>query len=166
MGTIRSNQFVLIKWDWDGNLFWNKSFTCIHDCAWSDFWRMKLVVDNNGGIYILGADILVKCNTEGNQLWNYTWPREGYLSMGNLAIDQEGNIFMVPLRWNWINLEHQLILMKLDGEKGTPIWNYTSEYQIYEPQIQLDSRGFVYTLGWQPGLDPNITRIFGVGMRI
>ncbi|MFX1478123.1 MAG: SBBP repeat-containing protein [Promethearchaeota archaeon] len=143
---------VLLKFSNTGSLLLNRTFGGIDtECAYD------IKCDLNGSIYFTGYTssfganlsdfLLIKCNYNGDQLWNIT-SGGVYPTIGtSLTIDSQSNVIVVA------NTQDQGTVYNFNVSKinslGEYIWNYTfsaSEYDLgYD--VYLDSRQNIFITG-------------------
>ncbi|MHA1369651.1 MAG: binary toxin-like calcium binding domain-containing protein [Promethearchaeota archaeon] len=152
-----SLDLLLVKWDTDGNQIWNRT--------WGGNYNDEghAVCGDGTYIYTCGATasfssgssgdvLLVKWDTDGNQIWNRTW--------GGLRED-EGNaiwtngtcIYISGLTHSYGSGHNDVLIMRWDAD-GNLIWNRTWGKSTHdECALSLWSNGTrIYTIGytWLP----------------
>ncbi|MFX1254289.1 MAG: SBBP repeat-containing protein [Promethearchaeota archaeon] len=146
-------EFILVAWDATGIQLWNRTY------SGSDEDRgFGVAVDASGNIYTVGSTglysfyqsdlLLVKWDSEGNQIWNRTWGGfnndQGY----GIITDDKGNIYTVGQTYSFGAGGRDLLLLKWDAE-GNVVWNRTWGGVSYDEArgITLGSDGSLYTAG-------------------
>lgn len=105
-GVGGQDDLVVLKFDSDGSLIWNVTFGgAAQDVG------TGVVVDNSGNIYVTGFEnsfsgadygpggsydkLLVKFDSDGNQLWNKTWGGAGADYGRDIAINSSGHVITI-----------------------------------------------------------------------
>jgi hypothetical protein len=139
---------VLVKWDAEGNLLWNRTWGGPSDDYGSEVWG-----DDAGNVYTCGETsssgsgyymVLVKWDSAGNQLWNRT--RGGNAS--GLWGDDAGNVYTCGSTDRSITGNYDIVLVKWDvagNQQWSCIWGGSSNE--YGHGVWGDGKGNVYTCG-------------------
>lgn len=149
----RYGDVILLKYNNSGQLEWNKTWGGLDTDSGFD-----IAIDSTGNIFITGYTssygavtsdiILIKFDTNGNLVWNFTW---GYNlpDKGNtLIIDSSDFIYIVGSTQNIGAGNSDIVLLKFNGS-GILQWNKTWGGQNYDIGygIALDSKRNVYIVG-------------------
>ncbi len=134
---------ILLKYDKLGNKLWNISWGRYGLDICSD-----TAIDSSNNIYLVGysfnqisgADLsLVKFNSSGTQLWNYSLASLSYDEGTTLAIDSNGNSYIGGLYKN------EGILLKLNAT-GAIQWNFTFSSDFIS-DVAIDSSDNIIASG-------------------
>ncbi|MFW9940206.1 MAG: hypothetical protein ACFFFT_04145 [Candidatus Thorarchaeota archaeon] len=119
----------LVKYNSNGELQWNRSWGEEGDYAFN-----KVIVDSQNNIYVTGhtknitgdtdAIYLIKFNSSGDLLWNYTWCGDGDSTIAEITLDSMNNIYLVGQIENITDLSDDILLIKFSG-LGDLQWNLT-----------------------------------------
>ncbi len=141
---------LLLKYNLDGELIWYKMMGGIDGdygydvCVYGD----NLYIAGYTSSY--GADssdvFLLKCDLEGNVIWNKTWGgvKEDY---GYSLAIYNGYIYVVGETRSFGNGSSDICLLKFDSD-GNLVWNVTwgtDQYEYGEDIVIAD--GYIYVLG-------------------
>ena len=92
--------------------------------------------------------------------WEHTWGGSGYEEAYGVAVDREGNIYMVGST-NSFGGDVDAFIAKFN-EKGVLLWDRIWDYTISDSayEVAVDNQGNVYMVGWSS--DPAILCAFVV----
>jgi uncharacterized delta-60 repeat protein len=143
----------LIKFDSSGLQLWNRTW----GGSSHDFGR-GIASDPAGNVYIAGDSlsfgagskdmILVKYDQHGIQIWNKTWGGPNHDAGRGIAIDSDGNVYIVGETSSFGGAGTSAFLTKYNS-MGTQIWNLTfakSDYDVGRG-IAIDSSNDIYIMG-------------------
>ena len=151
---ISGNYFdiIIIKYDTDGNLIWNKTW------GGTDYEEAWDIAAENDHLFITGYTkswgsglndlIVAKFDLSGNLIWNYTW---GDVSTdnGNGIVVKDDDIYVVGE--SLISGNYQVVIMRLldMGTTYSVIWNKTwgGTGDDKGHDIALDSNNYIYVTG-------------------
>jgi hypothetical protein len=137
---------VLLKYDKQGNLIWNRSYISDHLFATIP---PGLATDAEGNIYLRTINwnnselrsnfVLLKYNTDGTMLWEYNYPGYG-TSTANAAndfvIDVDGNIYLTGSSQGWVcpggGLDYLTIKVSQDKVGVNPNSEIISDYHLFQ----------------------------------
>ena len=145
----------LLKYNNTGALQWNYTWGGIE----RDF-ANSLAIDSSSNIYLvgttksygaLGYDVcLLKYDTSGALLWNYTWGGAGIDNGLDLVLDSSDNIFVAGSTRSYGALGHDILLLRYDPT-GTLQWNYTlgGVDSDYGYRLAFDSSDNIFITGFE-----------------
>ncbi len=154
-----SNQWVIMKFDTNGNHFWNIT---TNPSSGSDR-AYSVAVDNNNSFVVVGTEYVgagggsdtkwrvMKFDTNGNNLWNYTSDMSSQYDLANVVAVDSNNSIVVG-GWDALTgstSDNQWRVMKFDTN-GNSIWNYTENISVGLDRIYglaLDNNDNVYVNG-------------------
>ena len=148
------NDFLLIKWDAQGNLIWNRTWGGELEDTCYGAWGMGSHIYQFGSTRSFGAgdqdQILVKWDTDGNYIWNKTWGGTE-MEKGEAVWGYQDMIFTCGSTHSWGADVYDSVITKWD-ENGNQIWNMTwggSDSDSTESIMgYTGSNGpFLYTIG-------------------
>jgi uncharacterized delta-60 repeat protein len=111
--------FYTIKYDPEGNELWNSSFDMGQEIG------TCVVIDSHDNIIIAGEiyfshstydyedGIIVKLDSDGNELWNYTYNTGELNWFKGVAVDSNDNIIVVGCSENWSLYNPKFVTIKL-----------------------------------------------------
>ena len=144
------NNFVLIKWDVNGNIIWNhtwgKELSWERGCSlWSDgnyLYTLGSTEDSSNNIDFA----LVKWDMDGNVIWDRTWEKLGR-DRPFYVYGQENYIYTLGYTNSELNTPYYLALVKWDMD-GNVIWDRTWEGSDNNWGRSICGSGnYLYTLG-------------------
>jgi PKD domain-containing protein len=147
---------LLIKWDQQGNIIWEKTWEGFRDDFGKSIW-----IDNSN-IYTIGTvdknqwrctDIVViKWDTDGNQIWNLTWGGDS-IDSGESICGDKNNIYCLGTSNNFSPDYEDVVVIKIELN-GNILWNKTwggcsFDYgkSIYADENNLYTAGYSYDHG-------------------
>lgn len=97
---IDGKEYIIIKYDSNGNLLWQKEKDFSND--YGDNIVKNIVLDISGNIYATGESIengeaqivTVKLDENGNQKWSKEFDEIGKDEVNNIKLDNDGNIYI------------------------------------------------------------------------
>lgn len=154
------------------------------DLQWSKIWggsqwdaAYPIAIDSSNNIYIAGDtesfgdlngdSFIVKYNSEGDEIWNYTWGGNNLNSIRGMIIDSSDNIYVTGLTENYGAGDADIFLLKfspIDLEIPEITINSPTYSQIFgknAPSYDLSITG-LYEKIWYT-LDDGITNITASG---
>ncbi|MFX1366713.1 MAG: SBBP repeat-containing protein [Promethearchaeota archaeon] len=157
-GAGTDRDIILLKYDKNGNQLWNETWG-----GSSSDYGYGIAVDDSGNIFITGITfsfragtdgdiILLKYDTNGNQLWKETWGGSSSDYGYGIAVDDSGNIFITG------SSDGDVILLNYDPN-GNQFWNNTwiDSYGDKGYGIAIDGLGNIFITGeiggYEYGLD-------------
>ena len=145
-----AGDFLLLKYDADGNLLWQKIWGGPQNET-----EPTLTRDQAGNIYILGSTrsfgagdrdfALLKCNSQGELLWARTWGGPGYDFAGDVFAFGDNAVYAAGFTDSFGQGNYDCVLLKYDGQ-GNLLWQKvwgTSDFDIAAAGWQ-DSQGNLY----------------------
>jgi hypothetical protein len=146
---------ILFKWDANGNQIWYSTWDCLMYENFNAVWG-----DGDGYIYTCGyamdyfaeyyAMVIVKWDTDGNQVWNITWCDIGrWTSMGyDIWGDEWGYFYTYGTLENQTTHSSSVLVAKWDAS-GNQVWNGTwgGGPSHYGRCVMGDGEGNIYTCG-------------------
>ena len=117
--------YATIKYNSDGVQQWIRSYDGLNGCGMDQ--ANAIAVDGSGNVYVTGESSVkyaqnyatIKYDSNGNQLWvaNYSGP-QGYESVANdIALDEEGNIYVTGKSWGPLGHDYATIKYDANGEQ-------------------------------------------------
>ncbi|NVM29024.1 MAG: SBBP repeat-containing protein [Candidatus Helarchaeota archaeon] len=114
VGNTDTGCAFLLKYDSFGNQLWNK----IWNHTITTFQFSGIAVDKKNNSFIIGIEtpfpfsrttLLIKCDSDGNQLWDQNWSGNWITIDGNdIAIDENDGIFLTGISYNMFNFDSHL----------------------------------------------------------
>jgi len=156
-----SADVALVKWDADGNILWNRTWggSNIENAysLWGDgtyLYTFGLTESFGEGAYDL---LLLKWDTDGNNIWNRTWGYGGWSSAWSYewasSIRGDGTyLYTLGHSRDYATGIHKLVLVKWDTD-GNLFWNRTwdaPDQDIDFGQSVYVDGTYLYTLGTTP----------------
>ncbi len=153
---------ILVKWDGDGNVEWNRTWDDPSSSQGTAVWG-----DGAGNIYTCGEVdndlLLVKWDTAGNVNWSRIWGGSAWDGANSLWGDSSGHIYVCgfidghayPLYY------HDMALYKWDSD-GNMEWNITwgGSGDDYGTGIWGDGVGNLYTCGFTDSIGISDSDVF------
>ncbi|MHA1251007.1 MAG: SBBP repeat-containing protein [Candidatus Helarchaeota archaeon] len=119
----------------------NTSIQLNKDLAISYYWTYggsnyddgwAITKDNSGNLYLAGTTketgdndvILIKVDSNGNQIWNKTWGGSGTELVKSVKLDSLGNIYLAGQTTSFGSGFTNMFILKYDSN-GIKQWNYT-----------------------------------------
>lgn len=151
------DDFLLIKFDSAGNQLWNTTWGTPDREGDRGFAPVRIAFDSNNNIYMVGRNntessgglyydanmALIKFDSDGNQLWNWTGGTNDWDELlSNIVIDPSDNIYVLG------EASSDAIVMKFTVN-GDLLWNITwgTENRDEAKGICLDDSGYIYIGG-------------------
>jgi len=120
-----------------------------------------LEVDKLGNSYVAGCLVVndtpkvlcVKYNTDGVQQWSslYVYPIEAYIRPAGLALDSNGNAYVIAEQGPAYDLPHNGLIVRFNNSNGSPDWvkRYIGQYG-WGPfrDIKIDRLNNIFVVGW------------------
>ncbi len=143
----------LTKFDSDGNPMWNTLWGGDDDDMGYD-----IVSDPSGNFYVCGTTlsfgagntdvVLVKFDSNGTKLWNYTWGASSYDQSSALTMDSSGNIYVCGFTQSFGVINSAVLLIKF-APNGMELWNFTWDSVHWDNGygVAVDSSGNSYVVG-------------------
>lgn len=108
--------FLLLKWDTSGRLFWNPGKN--YDLGHNEYCR-DIKLDEISDCYLAGYQIrgserdaaIVKTDSAGNMLWGWVDTLEGKQEIEGIEVDEEGYIYLAGSHHNGENWD--ILVMKI-----------------------------------------------------
>jgi len=135
------------------------------DPEWIEFWGKDkqdeghcIEIDSYGNIYVAGFTnsssikkqdiLLIKYNSAGEELWNFTWGGNGEDVCNDIGIDSTDNIYLAGSTNSYGGGGMDSLLLKVNSS-GDIEWYRTfggSKYESYS-SIAIDSSGDIWVVG-------------------
>jgi len=153
--------YLIIKYDPDGNEIWKRSFY-----TWYDDWAYGIAVSKDGYIYATGWSgseedgydyLTVKIDSAGNWVWNETYDKNVKEKAHSIAVDESGYIYVTG--WTLCENEYDdrdygFLTVKYDQD-GNVRWE-----KVFDAEnsgdlaygIAVDKEGYVYVTGLSFGM--------------
>ena len=160
-----NNDMVIIKYDRNGNLLWMRTY----GTAYTD-WAISIAIDSSNNIYVTGTidtptydqDMcILKYNTGGTRLWAYTWGLNDDDYGTGVAVDSNGNIYVVGETHNGID---EVFIVKYNST-GQVQWYFINENVASGRGIYFDSHNSFFITGYGYGYDFYVIRYNDNGKR-
>ena len=143
---------TLIKFYPDGTKAWNVTWGDLFDDTGND-----IIVDSSGNIYCtgdldyMGIDhelVLVKFNSNGEEVWNSTWGGASTDYGKGVTIDPSGDIICVGTTRSFGHMFGDLVVIKFNSA-GELIWNNTwgGAEADEGKDVAVDIEGNIYCIG-------------------
>ncbi|MHA1438451.1 MAG: hypothetical protein ACTSPD_12825 [Promethearchaeota archaeon] len=143
-----NKQSLIIKYDLDGNIIWNKSWG-----GTNYYYADKVWLDSNKNVYFstfyntggfIYDNVIVKMDPNGNEIWNKIWGGPDS-ETGNLVIDSKDNLYLGGLVTNngW---DGNIYIAKFDSD-GNQLWNKTyanSTQLVWGARLYIDKYDNLY----------------------
>jgi hypothetical protein len=151
----------LLKYDSSGNLLWNKTWG-----GSNNDYGYGIALDSVGDVFITGRTnsygaetydvLLVKYDSNGNQIWNKTWGGYNNDYGYGIALDSMSDVFITGSTGSTFSYgagAYDVLLVKYDSN-GNQIWNKTwgGSAKDYGRGIALDSSGNAFITGYTESL--------------
>lgn len=158
-GLITWNVY-LVKFNSSGVQLWNQTWGISHN---SIEYGRTIAIDSNDDIYLGGyikeyfADdtdmLIIKYNSNGNQLWNLTRDMGGYERIQDIAFDSSENIIVAGQTsywhavWEWDEIEYCVAKFDKDGNYQWHQWwgEWNGDNHLHS--ICIDSSNNIYISG-------------------
>ena len=121
---------------------WNVSYGYIS-------YARDLALDSQGNVYAFGDNydlILIKYDSNGNQIWDRRWGYSGLEQLGGVAVGTDDSIYIASFSESPLQ---KAVLIKYDPE-GNQLWNatyQTSSVYAYVYDVVVDSENNAYIVG-------------------
>ncbi len=149
--------YVTIKYDTSGIQLWVARYAG----GGGYTGRVALSVDSSGNVYVAGhtydpisysyKNVIIKYDTNGNQLWVSRYGSSNYNSISAMKVDDVGNVYVTGEFYNYSSRPslYDYVTIKYDTN-GNQIWdrryNSAGGYSV-PPTLAVDSSGNVYVAG-------------------
>jgi len=144
---------LLVKWGIDGSLIWNRSADFYGYDAYNGIWCDGNYLYTAGNLENSSDSttdiLLVKWDSDGNQLWNRTWNNGNYEYAFNIW-GYTSDLYVVGYTVDSTFLGGDLLLMKWNTD-GDLIWNRTWQWDYSSGSGGLDvwcNSSVIYTAGY------------------
>ncbi len=144
------SSFVLIKWDAEGNILWNRTW-CEHryevaKSVWGDGTNLYTCGYECGGRAGGWDLVLVKWDTNGNPVWNRTWG--GAHDESGTGIWGEGSsLYICGATWSYGMGSHDFVILQWDTS-GNLLWTQTWGTRYVDSSYSLIGVGpYLYIFG-------------------
>lgn len=150
VGNIGGN-ITLLKYNSTGHSMWNNTIE-----GWLTDEGNDVAVDSNDNPYVVGITrsfidnaTVIKLNSEGIQLVNFSWLQDEYLKADRIVIDPNDRIYVsgtyTPVQKSF--------LVRYDTT-GSFLWNYSFPFvpKFYVRELTLDSNGNILAVGHDDNL--------------
>jgi len=157
---------TLVKWDTDGNILWNRTWGGSNVDYAMSIWGNGTYLYTFGTTVSFGAGgtwdfVLVKWDTDGNNIWNRTWGWGGYNYEWGWSIwGDETYLYTIGHTRDYGVGISKFVLVKWDTN-GNTLWNRT--WDGPGPNTNTDTRSsvwgdgtYLYTLGTTPDFGADI----------
>ncbi|NVM54151.1 MAG: hypothetical protein HWN66_10660 [Candidatus Helarchaeota archaeon] len=147
----------IVKYDLNGTQLWNLTWGGPNTDAGVD-----VTVDSFGNCYagglinksgdLTGDAILLKYDSDGNQLWNRTYGGAELDDTGGIDLDSGNNCYIAGTTSSFGTDHYDLFIVKYN-QTGTQLWNRTYDYDAWERcfGMAIDGLNNCYLVG-DPGL--------------
>jgi len=141
---------VLMKFDKDGNLIWDRVWSYEAESEAAD-----IAVDQNGDVYLVGTSktsaatyyaFVAKFDSSGNLLWDRIIEN---VSGSAVAVDGSGNVYLI----GYPTASIDVLIAKFDSSGSllwARSWGTVGGYE-YPGDAVVDSVGNIYVTGWTNG---------------
>jgi uncharacterized delta-60 repeat protein len=155
--TSSGDDYLVRKYDQDGNLIWSKSQNGTAD---GDDHVFAITTDEDGNVYVTGEsegvsssyDILtIKYNSSGTKLWSvrYNYTSNLHDAGVKIKVDDDGYVYVTGNRTG-TSTSSDLVVLKYNSS-GSQQWlasyNNTSNLNDFAKAIAVDTLGNVYVTG-------------------
>ncbi|MHA1369432.1 MAG: hypothetical protein ACTSRA_06965, partial [Promethearchaeota archaeon] len=153
-----SADLLLVKWDSDGNQVWNMTWSGSSSDFGGSVWGDGSYLYTCGFTMSFGSGsadlLLVKWDSDGNQVWNRTWGGSDW-NWGNSIWGDGSYLYICGYTESSGAGNDDLVLVKWDSD-GNPVWNRTWGGSNWDEGYSVWANGsYLYTCGF--------TRSFGAG---
>ncbi len=149
---VITNYIGVLKYDSDGNLLWNKTFTTGSGNAEGS----GVITDSSDNIYVTGyvtnsnEDIFtMKLDSSGNQIWNATFDGGTDHDRGEgIKLDSSNNVIVTGFQGS--GADDKSIIIKYNNS-GSQIWNITQNFASGAErgtELYLDSSDNIFVTGF------------------
>ncbi|MFX0024502.1 MAG: SBBP repeat-containing protein [Candidatus Hermodarchaeota archaeon] len=162
---IETSDLFLIKFNSSGNIQWNYTWGGLLPDSGNS---VKIDSLNNiilaGNTQNLGKGsndiILLKLNSNGELIWNYTWGGIGYEYGYSVVLDSKENIFISGFLDSREGNDRDVCLLKFDM-MGNLIWNqfWGKEFDAISYDVEIDSYDNIFMTG-KLGTSENYNKLF------
>jgi hypothetical protein len=165
----QTHNMVLWKYDANGNLLWDRSYTNpTHSVSVERNWGMGVTTDQYGNAYVTGYQYvegqnsnvwLRKYDASGNTIWTQTYDSPAHdLDQGSgVVVDSQGNVYVTGCEVRSdLGQSYNILLRKYDAN-GNFLWMQTYDSPAHNDDdgcgIALDAAGNVYVTGGEVRFD-------------
>ncbi|MFX0090212.1 MAG: YCF48-related protein [Candidatus Hodarchaeota archaeon] len=151
------SDLFLVKWNTEGRQLWYRTWGY---SGWEAGWGVT--VDNKGNIYTTGHTrlfnkdhsdlLLVKWDTEGQQVWNSTWGGSEREQSYGVAVARDGSIYTTGNTKLYDEGEPILVLVKWNST-GQKLWHQTWNGSTGGEGVVISNDESIYTVGTTPWHD-------------
>ena len=119
---------------------------------------LGVALDNGGDAYVAGDTggfgaggddaFIAAFDGAGNLLWDLTWGGTGYDLASDIALDRDGNIYMVGVTSSFGAGDTDVFVAKFDS-RGSLVWDRTWGGTLSDehPNLAVDKSGNIYIMG-------------------
>ncbi|MHA1129689.1 MAG: hypothetical protein ACTSQI_14455 [Candidatus Helarchaeota archaeon] len=93
--------------------------------------------------------LLIKCDSNGNQLWNSTWGGPSTETVSDIALDHLGNIYLTGITFSYGVGIYDMFIVKFNSV-GVKAWNYTwgvTGKTASGNSLLVQFPGYIYVVG-------------------
>lgn len=160
-------EYVTIKYDNNGNQLWAARAKAASK-TFGGILPSHMALDSAGNVYVAGSDwqstgrdyLVVKYDTNGNQLWRTTYngPHNGDDGITGLAVDRDGAVVVTGASYGRViasdvvsyDVFDDIATVKYDSE-GRELWvaryNGPDNSTDYARAVAVDGKGDIYVAG-------------------
>ncbi|MBT3228202.1 MAG: T9SS type A sorting domain-containing protein [Candidatus Marinimicrobia bacterium] len=170
-GSNGDRDIITLKYSSDGDQLWVVSY---NGPAGNDDEATKMLIDNNGHIYVTGYSsgnltnydyTTIKYDASGNETWvaRYVGPNYGTDVAVDIVMDEEENIYVTGSSYRMgMNIDYATVKYDMFGfEEWVARYNGAVNLNDYATAIDLDNLGNIYVTGYTVGdaLNDDITTV-------